>query len=232
MERPTLKAEKRDLLGKHVKYLRAEGKTPAVVYGHGVEPVSIVINRNEFDKVYRYAGMNTVVILDLGTEKRNVLIHEPQLDPLTSDYQHVDFYQVRMDEKTTAEVPLHFVGESDAVKELEGTLITNLTDVEVECLPLDLPHNITVDISVLKTFDDAIHVKDLKVAANVEILTDAEEVVALVNPPRSEEELAALDEAPVEDVAAVAVEGEEKAEGEEGTEGEAANESAEEKKEE
>jgi large subunit ribosomal protein L25 len=215
-----LPAEKREVIGKKVKYLRAERKVPGILYGHGTEPVPVVVTRNNFDKVWRRAGGSTIVKLAIGEgETRNVLIHDVQLDPISNEYQHVDFYQVKLDEKIKAEVPIRFEGESPAVRDQEGILITNKSALEVECLPLDLPHELVVDLSSLKTFDDAIHIKDVKAPANVEILGEPEDVVAVVNPPRSEEELAALDEAIEEKVEEVElVEKEEKeteAEGEE-----------------
>ncbi|MEK7447724.1 MAG: 50S ribosomal protein L25, partial [Patescibacteria group bacterium] len=100
--------------------------------------------------------------------------------------------------KITASIPLNFTGDSKAVIDLSGSLITNKSEVEVECLPADLPHEIEVDISVLEDFEAVIHVKDIKVPEGVEIKDDLEETVALVEPPRSEEELAELEE-PVEE---------------------------------
>jgi len=201
MELIVLPAEKREVLGEKVKYLRAESKIPGILYGHETTPVQLVVSRHNFDKIWRHAGGSTIVKLAIGKgETKNVLIHDVQLDPRTGDYQHVDFYQVKMTEKIKAEVPINFIGESPAVRDFEGILITNKTALEVECLPADLPHDLPVDISVLATFDDVIHVKDIKAPSGVEILAEPEDVIAIVNPPRSEEELAALDEAVEEKV--------------------------------
>jgi len=195
MEVIILPAEIREILGEKVKYLRQEGKIPGIVYGHKTAPIPLEVTRHNFDKIWRHAGGSTIVKLALGKgETKNVLIHEVQLDPRSGDYQHIDFYQVKLDEKITAEVPVHFEGESLAVRDQEGILITNKPVLEVECLPLDLPKELVADLAILATFEDAIHVKDVKVPANVKILAEPEDVVALVNPPRSEEELAALDE--------------------------------------
>jgi large subunit ribosomal protein L25 len=120
-----------------------------------------------------------------------------------------------MDEEVETEVPLVFINESPAVKDLEGTLITNKTEVTVKCLPANIPHEISVDISKLATFDDAIKASDLNIPANVELLMEPEETIALVNPPRSEEELKELEAEVVENVEAVEAT-EEKKEGEEG----------------
>jgi len=142
------------------------------------------------------------------------LVHEVQIDPVTMKAIHIDFYKVNMKEKIKTEIPIKKIGESSAVVDLEGILVTNRDEVEVECLPADLIPEIEVDLSALKTFDDVIKVSNLKVPATIEILDDPEEVVFLVQPPRSEEELAELEEKPEEDVEAVEVEGAKPEEGE------------------
>lgn len=217
----TLNAEERTLSGKQVGRLRRDGKVPAVLYGHGIKPLSLTLTLGELEKVYRQAGGSSVVGVKLPNGEQNVLIHDVQHDPRTGKFLHADLFQVKMDEKIKATVPLQFEGTSPAVRELDGVLVTNLNEVEVECLPGILPPEITVNIDSLKTFEDAITVADLKVAPGVEILNEAETNVASVSPPRTEAELEALDEE-VEEAAEPEVEGEEKAEGEEGEEGEAA----------
>jgi large subunit ribosomal protein L25 len=104
---------------------------------------------------------------------------------------HADFYQVRMTEKLETEIPLRFVGESPAVKDLEGNLITEKDALEIRCLPADLVPEFEVDLSLLKTFDDVIKVADVRVPKTIEVLHDADEVIALVTAPRSDEELEA-----------------------------------------
>ena len=100
---------------------------------------------------------------------------------------HVDFYEINMTEKLKANVALEFTGESSAVKTLGGVLVKILNEVEIECLPADLPHNIVVDLTALKTLSDTIHVKDLPVPAKVKIITHADEMVIKVQPPREVE---------------------------------------------
>ena len=214
-----MNAKKRDVLGKKVKNLRLQGEIPGVVYGHEVSATPVSVGYNEFDKVWRHAGGNTLVKLNIDGETKNILIHEPVLDPIKSTYQHIDFYAVKMSEKIRAEVPIHFEGESPAVKDLDGTLMTNKTALEVECLPADLPHNLVADLSTLATFEDSIRVSDIRVPANVTILAEPEDVIAIVNPPRSEEEIAALNETVEENVETVEVEEKGKVE-EEAVEGE------------
>ena len=189
-----LKSEPRKITGKKVKGLRAEGFIPGVIYGHSKKPQSIQIKARDFSKVYSEAGTSSLVDLQIGDEiPIKVLTHEPQVDPVRDLPLHVDFYQVRMDEKIKTEIPLEFVGESEAVTQLDGSLVTNRDNVEIECLPADLVSEIQVEISALKTFENSISVKDLKMPQGIEVLTDSEEVIAVVEPPRSEEELAELE---------------------------------------
>lgn len=225
-------------MGKKVKNLRKEGFLPAVLYGKDISAESIAIPKREFQKVYRSVGENTLINLVIEGDKpsspetRKVLISDPQIDPVTDEPIHVDFHQVKLTEKVQADVPLEFVNEEEApaIRELEGTLVKEKDTIEVECLPSDIPRAIEVDISSLKTFDDIIHISDLKVPYNVKVLNDPEEVVTLVMPPRSEEELKELEEEVVEDVEKVEeVEKEKEEEEEEGAPEEEAPPKAEEK---
>ena len=157
------------------------------------------------------------------TAPTKVIIQDIQRHPLSNAIIHADLHQVKMTEKLRAEIMLHFVGESVAVKELGGVLVKNLDHIKVETLPADLVSEIAVEISSLKTFDDVIHVKDLAVPKGITVLDKEDEVVVLVTPPRSEEELAALEKETVDEKAAVeSIEGvkEEPKEAAEGTEGE------------
>src|SRR4051812_42268823 len=172
MEKFQIEAQVRDPQAINSKKLDQQGLIPAELYGHGIANLHLSINKNAFEKMLRKAGESTIVEIKTPDGLHNVLIHEVQKHYLNSTPIHVDFYEVKMTEKLTATVALEFEGESDAVKVLGGTLVKVLSEVEVECLPADLPHNIPVDISVLKTFEDSIIVKDLKVSDKVEIKTD------------------------------------------------------------
>lgn len=188
--------------GKPRAVVRA-GQVPAILYGHGIKNEALQLNAKAFSKVWQAAGNTTLVILKTGKTEHPVLIREVQLHPLRDSVQHVDFLQVRMDEKIKARVPLVFTGQSAAVKDLNGVLVRNHDELELEALPQDLPHNVSVDISSLIDFEKVIHVKNIPLPKGVTVLTDAEEVVALVQPPRSEEELKSLSEEVKEDVTAV-----------------------------
>ncbi len=179
------------------------GSVPAILYGHGIKNETLQLNAKAFFKVWQAAGNTTLVMLKTGKAEHPVLIREVQLHPLRDTIQHIDFLQVRMDEKIKAKVPLVFVGQSVAVKDLSGVLVRNHDELELEAFPQDLPHNISVDITSLTNFDQVIHVKDIPPPTGVTVLTEADEVVALVQPPRSEAELKSLSEEVKEDVAAV-----------------------------
>lgn len=191
-----------------VEKLRKQGFIPAVVYGHNKKTEHLAVLLSAFEKVFRKAGESTLVNLVIDGQSKNVIIHDTQRHYLTGKFEHADFYEVSMTEKLKATVALEFTGVSKAVKENGGILVTVLDEVEVECLPVDLPHNIVVDISVLNTFEDAVHVSDLKVDKKVEILTDKNEVVVKVSPPREVE--AELSAPVVEDVSKVEGAAEEK----------------------
>lgn len=222
MQQIILSATKRNILGKSVNKLRKASTLPGVVYGHGLETTPVEINEKEFKKAFKQAGENTLVSLQVEGKSIPVIIHDVQMHYLHDQPIHVDFYAVNMDEKLKARIPIHFMGEAPAVKALGGILIKNLTEVEVECLPADLPQFFEVDLSGLNEFDQAIRVSDLVVPAKVKVLANPDEMVANVTAPRSEEELKALEAEVKEDVAAVEgvvkPETEVKAEGEAGAE--------------
>lgn len=192
-----LVAQKRSVRGKAVRAMRVAGHVPAIVYGRGIASEPITVDSREMERVFGQAGGSKLIALKVGTaQPRNVLIHDVQVGSLRGELRHVDFYAVRMNEKLTAEVPLHFVGESNAVYQDEGTLVKQLEAVEVECLPANLPEAIEVDISVLSDFETTITLADLKLPKGVELAEsdDLTQLVAKVEPPRSEAEMAELEE--------------------------------------
>jgi large subunit ribosomal protein L25 len=195
MEALILNAKSRDANATRAKDVREQNDIPAVVYGHGTEARAISVSVSEFRKVYAKAGSSSLVdiVVDGGAAVKAV-IKEVQPHHLTMQPLHIDFHQVRMDEKMTARVPLVFTGESLAIKALGGTLMKSFDALEVSCLPADLPHEITVDLSVLKTFDDAITVATLSLPKGVEVLTEATATIATVSAPLTEEELKKMEE--------------------------------------
>jgi large subunit ribosomal protein L25 len=212
MEAITLQAKKRSVVGKQTKQLRAKGVLPAVVYGHGIESRNIELDTKTFDKAFRKAGESSLLDLEIdGAKPIKVLIQDVTRSPLQGLLMHADFREVNMTEKLDAEVVLKLVGEAPAVKELGGILVRSMDKIHVRCLPGDLVHEIEVDITKLKKFDDAIKVKDITPPKGMEFKANPNEVIVVINEPISEEELtASLDSKPVEDVSAVKVETDEK----------------------
>jgi large subunit ribosomal protein L25 len=174
----TLPALKR-VQGEKANRVRREGAIPAVVYGAHKEATPISVKAPAFEKVLREAGEATIVSLTGLGEPLPTLIHEVDLDPLTHKPRHVDFYAVTKGEKVEVNIPLVFIGESAAV-EAGANLVKVLHEIEVEADPMSLPHDIQVDLSLLKAIGDRIHAKDLILPAGVALTEDAEEVVALV----------------------------------------------------
>src|SRR5262245_20914812 len=206
--RPKLAAERREITGKKVAYLRAAGRLPAVVFGRGLESDNVSVDTHEFETLRRHAGPNTLIDLTVsGGKSAPVLVHGVQTHRITRKPLHVDLFVVRMTEELTVEVPLVSDGISDAVENMNGTLLHVLEHVRVRALPDHLPQSIHYSVASLATFDDVIRVSDLEVPSDATLLTDADEIVAKVLPPRVEEE-------PV----VAAAEEEEGAEGEEGAE--------------
>lgn len=232
MESPVLAAKSRDTLGKQVKKVRLQGMTPVVVYGQGAAAKPLSVDTKTFTKMVLEAGSSTLVDLTVDEAKPvKVLIQDSQYDPQTGNILHADLFQVKLDEKLQTEIALVFVGESPAVADLEGNMVTTKDAVRVEAFPQDLIPEIEVDISSIVTFDDKITVADLKVPSTIEILDDPEETLVVVTAPRSEEELEAelaptTEEAEAAAVAATEEASTEKPEGEE-EEAEAKDEKAE-----
>lgn len=205
MQHARIEAKTREARGRKTASLRAEGMVPAVMYGFETEPKNIVLDRNAFVKVYGQAGESTVVDLEIDGTKHPVLIAEIQRDPLTDFIVHADFRRVDPKRKIEANIPLKLVGVAPAVKELGGTLVQSLEEIEVMSLPDALVNEIEVDVTKLATFDDVVRVKDVVVPEGIEVKSDLEQAVASVQPPLSEAELAALDAAVDADVSKVEV---------------------------
>src|SRR6056297_359388 len=165
-----LKIQKRETTGRKVKKMRQEDILPGVLYGSDFKSKPVKVDYKEFDKAYQKGGESTILNLDLNGKSMKALIYEVQYDVLTGDFQHVDFYKIKKGEKIQVDVDLKFIGTPPAVKKLGGSFIANLDQIEIECLPKDLIHEIEIDVSVLETFDDVIRVKDLSIPENVKVL--------------------------------------------------------------
>ena len=195
MEELKLKSTIRTETGGKLKKLRKNALIPAVIYGHKTKNQLLKVGYREFEDVYKKARENTLINLLIGdSSKGKVIIHNLQVDPVSDKFIHIDFYQVKMDEKISAEIPLDFIGESEAVKNEGGVFVKNMNTVEVESLPQNLPREIKVDISQIKKLEEAIHIKDLDVPENVKLVAQGDEVVAIILKPRAKEELEATEE--------------------------------------
>ena len=216
--RLNLAAEPRELVGKKVAILRRGGRLPAVVYGHGVSSENVSLDAHEFVLLRRKAGQNALIDLSVnGSKARPVLVHDVQVHPVNRRPLHVDLFLVRMTEELTVDVPLVPIGTSNAVENLNGTLLHQLEAVRVRALPDHLPQSIEYSIEGLVDFDVVVKVSDLTIPGDVTLLTDPDEVVAKVLASRLQAEAAELAAETAESVAEAA----EGAEAPEGAEGEA-----------
>ena len=195
----------REKFGKAVAQTRKAGLIPAEVYGKGLQNLHISISAKDFKKVFKEAGRNTLITLAAGGEKYSTLVHDVQMDYLTDEVIHVDFYRVRMDEKIKAKVPLEFAGDAIGVKEKGGILNISMHEIEIESLPANLPRRLSVDLKPLDDINKSVYVKDIRVPIGVKVLVDPNTAVATVKAPVEEK----IEEVPV-DVSAVKVESEEK----------------------
>jgi large subunit ribosomal protein L25 len=189
MTTAALVATKRTVTGKQVGQLRRAGQLPAVLYGPGTEPLAIQLDAKSTGQIIRKIKGTQLVDLTVDGKPFKVLVQEIQRDSIKGFYLHVDFYAVDMSRVLRVKVPLHLTGSSYAVVSLSGVLVHGVTDIEIECLPSDLPAGLDVDLGALKEIGSALHVKDVPVGAGVKVLTDPDELVARVTYQAKEEDL-------------------------------------------
>jgi large subunit ribosomal protein L25 len=181
-----LKVAPRSVLGKKVKAMRRRGVTPANVYGHRIESRAVEIDTLILMHTLKRLERNAIVSLRIEGEgaDRPVIVREIRRDILNDKILHVDFYQVSLAEKMKADVPVVLLGKAPAIEDLGGILLQGLDSIAVEALPADIPPHFEIDISSLTTFDSSIHVRDLTVYPNVQVLTEGDAVITSVAPPR------------------------------------------------
>jgi large subunit ribosomal protein L25 len=170
-----------------------------IVYGHHQEPIMVKMDYSTFLKMFRISGENHVITLDFGKNKIEVLVHDIQREPVSGDFQHIDFIAVVKGEKVHTHIPLVFVGDSAAAKE-GAVLEEHIKELEVKCEPKDLVDNFTVDLSTLAKVGDVIKVSDLVIDKKITVLTDAHATVVVADKPKvhkveEEETVAATTEA-------------------------------------
>lgn len=160
----------------------------AVLYGRDQETLSLSLNYNEFDKLFAIAGESNLISLQLGENSFPVLVKAIQKDVIKNTYIHIDFYKVNMKEKVKADIPVKFIGEARAIKELGAVFITNINELSVECLPNDLVDHIEVDISSLQEFGDLIRVEDVKLPKGFHLFHESHEIICVAEEPKKVEE--------------------------------------------
>ena len=193
-----LNVEKRDLTKKFPKANKVESKTEllrGVFYGKKEVSTPISISYVEFKKVWKEAGNSSLIVLKGIGEDKEVVIQDMDIDPVSGRVRHVDFYVIERGKVMEADVLLEFIGESPAMKELGGILVKALHQLKIEVLPGDLPKNIQVDLSILKTLESKIFIKDLILPGSAKAIDDGDEVVALIT-VAEEEEIEEVSEAP------------------------------------
>ncbi|PWH16288.1 MAG: 50S ribosomal protein L25 [Anaerolineae bacterium] len=187
MENIVIEAVKRDVIGKKVKALRRQGKLPAIVYGHQFDPLPILLDYRQASRALAGVSSSQLIELNVEGQKIPVLVRERQHHPISGNMLHIDFYAVSMTEALRAFVPIELEGEAPAVKDFGGVVVSGLEEIEVECLPKDLPEKITVDLTKLEKIGDGVYVKDLVLPSGVEVLTDGDEMIVLITAPEGEE---------------------------------------------
>ena len=210
----TLSSKIREVIGKKTKNLRKKGILPAVLYGPKVKNLNLEVNLKDFEKILREVGESSLIKLQIAglpagrqgdTKKEySVLIHDIEREVIKGNPIHVDFYLPPATKEIVVKVPIIIEGEAKTCKELGGTLIKDIHEIEIKGLVQNLPKEIKVDISKLKTFADHILIGDLNLPQGVKTLKDSKEIVISVAPPEKiEEELAKPAEEKVEEVKVV-----------------------------
>jgi len=188
MEKIVLEATRRTVIGKQVNSLRRDGKIPAVMYGHNFEPTPITLDLHSTTLILSNVSTSHLITIKLEGKEHATLIREKQRDFIKGTLRHIDFQVVSLSEKIRTSVHIELTGSSPAVRDLNGVVVNGISEVEIEALPQDLPDRFSLDISVLKEIGDGFYVKDLVVSDKVEILSDAEEMIAIITAGAGEEE--------------------------------------------
>lgn len=197
-----LQASPRALQGKKLRTLRKEGVLPAVVYGPKEAALPISLTQKDFEKLFAKTGESTLISLAGLGDAKDVLVHDVSYDPVSGSIIHVDFYAIEKGKTLTLDVPIEFEGEAPALKSGSAMITKVLHEIEVECLPGNLPQHIVVDISTLTEIGSVIHVRDIVVPTGVTFSADPDDVVVVIS--AAEEEVESALEAP--DMAAIDVE--------------------------
>lgn len=188
MDEVVLQATNREVIGKKVKVLRRNGLLPAIIYGQGIDPRPISLDMRETSRIISTVSYSSLIRVEVEGEDVTTLVRDRQYDPVTSALLHVDFQRISLTELLRTSVSLDFSDEAPAVKNFGGILVTAQEQLEIECLPQDLPDRIRVDMNSLEEIGDSIFVRDLTLPPNIEVLTNPDEMVILVTAPAAEPE--------------------------------------------
>jgi len=190
MDGLTLQATKREVLGKKTRFLRRQGITPTHLFGHNLKSLALQCDTAKLQRIITQAGTTRLIALEIDGDKqpRSIFIREIQRDEINRQLLHVDFYQVRKEEKIKADVPIVMVGEAPAMQ-IRGRMLTHaLTSISVECLPDKLPPQIEIDLNRLEEVEQAIYVSDIALSPDITLLTDPTQLIVKVSKVVVEEE--------------------------------------------
>ncbi|MDE2071342.1 MAG: 50S ribosomal protein L25 [Patescibacteria group bacterium] len=168
------------------KALRESGSLPAVVYGRKTESTPIAVERKAFDKILKSAGESSIITLKGLEQDKQALINDVEVDAVSGEPIHADFYAIEKGQKVTVSVPLEFDGIPPAVKDLGGILTKVMHELEMEVDPTELPHSIKVDVSKLEALDSQIKISDLALPPSAKLEVDLDEVVAMISVAKEE----------------------------------------------
>ena len=184
-----LLVSKRNVLGKKTRFLRRQDITPAHLFGHRLESISLQCDTPRLQRIIAQAGTTQLISLEIEGDKqpRSVFIREIQRDVCTGALLHVDFYQIQKMERIKVDVPIVMIGEAPALKEKGRVLIHSITSLSVECLPDKLPPQIEVDLSPLEEAGQAIYVTDIVLSPDITVITDSAQIVVKVSKMAVEE---------------------------------------------
>ena len=179
----TLKAAKRDILGKKTRFLRRQGITPTHLFGHDIKSLALQCNTTELQRIIAQGGTTRLIDVNIEEERRprSVFIREIQRDVISGQLLHVDFYQIKKTEKITADIPIVLVGEAPAAKSRDNMIEQLLTQIGVECLPDKLPPQIEVDLNLLEEAGQAIYVRDITLDPDITVTTDPDQIIVKVS---------------------------------------------------
>ncbi|MFO8101689.1 MAG: 50S ribosomal protein L25 [Dehalococcoidia bacterium] len=228
METIIQEIEDRAVRGKKVKALRRAGITPANIYGHGIESRAVQANTDALEKTLAKAGYTQLITLKNPADKdRRVLLKDLQRDILSSQLLHVDFHQVKLTDKVKVSIPIIFEGEAKASRRNDLNVLEYLNSIDVECLPTEIPENITVNISELAEAGDRLLVSDLTLDDRISVSTHQDDILIAVSQAKMEAEVEEIEEVEAEEAVEEEAVAETEAEAEKPAEAEAEEQSEE-----